>query len=71
MERRGAAPLTGILQGETPSSITLVTEEGREEVALRGAVESLRRLDESPMPPGLEEDISLQEMADLLAFLRQ
>ncbi len=71
MERRGAAPLTGILQGETPSSITLVTEEGRAEVVLRRAVESLRRLDESPMPPGLEEDISLQEMADLLAFLRQ
>ncbi len=71
MERRGAAPLTGILQGETPSSITLVTEEGRAEVVLRGAVESVRRLDESPMPPGLEEDISLQDMADLLAFLRQ
>lgn len=71
MERRGDPPLTGILQADTPSSVTLVTEEGREEIVLRGAIETLRRLDESPMPPGLEEDIDLQEMADLLAFLRQ
>ena len=71
LERRGAAPLTGILRAETPSSVTLVTQEGREEVTLRAAVETLRRLDESPMPPGLEEDIDVQEMADLLEFLRQ
>ena len=55
LERLGEAPLTGILRAETPSSVTLVTEDGREEVALRTSIETLRRLDASPMPPGLEE----------------
>ena len=71
LERRGDAPVTGILRAETPSSVTLITEEGREEVALRTEIEVLRRIDASPMPVGLEEDIDIQEMADLLTFLRR
>ena len=71
LERRGDAPVTGVLRAETPSSVTLVTEEGREEVVLRTEIEMLRRIDASPMPVGLEEDIDIQEMADLLAFLRR
>ena len=71
LERQSDAPVTGVLRAETPSSVTLVTEEGREEVALRAEIETLRRVDASPMPIGLEEEIDIQEMADLLAFLRR
>ena len=71
LERRGEAPVTGVIRAETPSSVTLITEEGREEVTLRAEIKMLRRLDASSMPAGLEEEIGIQEMADLLEFLRR
>ena len=45
--------------------------EGLEETLLRSEIEELRSTGQSLMPEGLEQTISLQEMADLIAFLRQ
>ena len=70
VERRGGETVTGILESETLSAMTLVTEGEGRVVIPRAEVEALRQLDGSPMPTGLEEEIDVQEMADLIAFLR-
>jgi len=62
--------LTGILASETATSITLRGQEGREETLLRSELEELVSSGKSMMPEGLEKDVSRQDMANLLAFLR-
>jgi putative heme-binding domain-containing protein len=61
---------TGILTNETGNSITLLNNEGKSKVILRKNLESLTSSGKSLMPEGLEKDVSLSAMADLLAFLR-
>ncbi len=60
---------TGIIAEETANAITLRREEGQEETILRREIESLVSSGKSLMPEGLEEKLSLQDMADLLALL--
>jgi putative membrane-bound dehydrogenase-like protein len=61
---------TGIIVGETASSITLKRAEGQTEAILRNQIEELQSTGVSLMPEGLEKTISIAEMADLLAFLK-
>jgi putative membrane-bound dehydrogenase-like protein len=68
---RAGRTLTGILAAETATSITLRNQEGREETLLRQEVEELQATGKSLMPEGLEKDLSRQDMADLLRFLRR
>jgi putative membrane-bound dehydrogenase-like protein len=60
----------GILTSETGNSITLLNNDGKERVILRKNLESLASTGQSLMPEGLEKDVSVEAMADLLAFLR-
>jgi putative heme-binding domain-containing protein len=62
--------LTGLLVAETASSLTLKRAEGQTDVVLRQDVESIESTGLSLMPDGLEKTISVQEMADLLRFLK-
>ena len=62
--------LSGILSSETGTSLTLVGQEGKATTVLRQQIEELRSTGKSLMPEGLEKEIPLQEMADLLAYLR-
>jgi putative heme-binding domain-containing protein len=62
--------LTGLLAGETATSITLRAQEGREETVLRSELEELQSTGRSMMPEGLEKDLSRQDLADLFAFVR-
>lgn len=62
--------LQGIISSETPVTITLLNA-GRVERAIRRAdIASLKALNMSAMPGGLEKQIDQQQMADLLAFLK-
>lgn len=61
--------LTGILSDETPNSITLLSPQGKHTTLLRSEIESLTSSGQSLMPEGLETQISVQQMADLLAYL--
>jgi putative membrane-bound dehydrogenase-like protein len=61
--------VTGILIGETATTITLRGQQGKDETILRSDLESLRGSGKSLMPEGLEKDVSKQDMADLLAYL--
>ena len=59
----------GVIGSQTPVSVTLLREDGAETVIAR---ENIRRMVSSAvsgMPEGLEEEISVQEMAHLLSFL--
>jgi putative membrane-bound dehydrogenase-like protein len=60
---------TGIIAAETPTSVTLRRAEGASETILRGDIEELSSTGKSIMPEGLEKQITVQEMADLLAYL--
>src|SRR5262249_18346438 len=61
---------TGLLASETGNSITLIGADGKKHDILRSELEDLVSTGKSTMPEGLEKDINLKEMGDLLAFLR-
>ncbi|MBN2291011.1 MAG: polysaccharide deacetylase family protein [Pirellulales bacterium] len=61
----------GMITEETSNSITLVDVAGKSHIILRKDLEELIRGNISHMPEGLEGKLSLQQMADLFAFLDQ
>lgn len=62
--------LTGLIKSETASSITIRLPEGKEETVLRTDVDELKSTGLSLMPVGFEKTITLEQMADLIAFLK-
>ena len=60
----------GLVAAETASSITLKQTEGKTVTVLRSEIEELRSNGVSLMPDGLERDISRQQMADLISFIK-
>jgi putative membrane-bound dehydrogenase-like protein len=61
---------TGILTTETATSITLRQQGGKDLVLARGEIDELKSSGVSLMPEGLERQIPLQDMADLIAFIK-
>ena len=62
--------LTGIIVAETASSLTLKRAEGQTDTILRSQLDELQSTGVSLMPDGLEKNITVPEMADLLDFLK-
>jgi putative heme-binding domain-containing protein len=62
--------LTGLIAAETDAGLTLRRAEKHEDAILRSEIDELTSSGKSLMPEGLEQKISPQEMADLLALLR-
>ncbi|MBY0526019.1 MAG: c-type cytochrome [Gemmataceae bacterium] len=69
---RSGKVLTGLIAAETASSITLRRADKQSDVVLRQDIEpdGIVSTGRSLMPDGLEKNLSVQEVADLLAFLR-
>jgi putative membrane-bound dehydrogenase-like protein len=61
---------TGLVKNETASSITIRLAEGKEETILRSEIEELKSSGLSLMPVGVEKNISVEQMSDLIAFLK-
>ena len=61
----------GLIATETPSALTVRNYGGQETVVARSNIKSLKALGISVMPAGLESQISVNEMADLLQFLKR
>lgn len=61
---------SGVLRHETPDEIVLATGPGAEVRVPRSNLEELRPGSVSIMPAGLEEQLSRQDLADLIAFLK-
>ncbi len=62
--------LTGIIAAETATSITLRQQEDRRVTLLRDDIDELRSNGLSLMPEGLEQNITPQQMADLIRFIK-
>jgi len=69
-EAKDGRILSGILVGDTPTSITLRGPLGVETSLLRGDLAKLEALPGSLMPTGLKAGLSKQQLADLLAYLK-
>ncbi len=69
-EAKDGRILSGILVGDTPTSITLRGPLGVEATLLRSDLAKLESLPSSLMPTGLEAGLSKQQLADLLAYLK-
>lgn len=61
---------TGVLTAETATSVTLKQPEGKLVTLLRSQIEELRSNGVSLMPEGLEKNIPLQDMADVISFVK-
>jgi putative membrane-bound dehydrogenase-like protein len=66
---RAGLTFTGLLAGETATSITLRGQQGKEQVLLRSELEELTSTGRSLMPEGLEKDLKPRDLADLIAYL--
>jgi len=62
--------LSGLLAGETDSSISLLGQDGKQMDLLRSDIERIAATGKSLMPEGLEQQIPPAQMSDLLAYLR-
>jgi putative membrane-bound dehydrogenase-like protein len=62
--------LSGLIAAETTASLTLKRAENQTDTVLRQDIEEVRSTGTSLMPEGLEKNITVEEMADLLGFLK-
>ena len=62
---------TGLLASESPTSITLKQQEGKQQVILRNEIEELKVSPVSMMPADLIATLQPQDVADVIAWLRQ
>jgi putative heme-binding domain-containing protein len=69
VETRDGRSLSGLIAEETPDQIVLVMMGGIRETLPRSAITSMKSLDRSLMPLGLEAAITPDQMRDLLSFL--
>lgn len=69
-ELRDGRTLSGLLASESAGSITLRMAQGAEEIVPRAQIVRLTASRFSLMPEELERTMTLQELADLLAYLR-
>ena len=63
--------VAGVIASETPTSITLRRALGEENTILRRDILEIKAWPASMMPEGLENNLSNQDFADLLEFLRR
>jgi len=62
--------LTGIIAAETASSVTLRQPEDKTVIVLRQDIDEMRSSGVSLMPDGLEKNITIEQMADLISFIK-
>lgn len=71
VEMDNGQSLQGIISSETPAAISIRNAGVPEKSINRTDIKSLKTLNISGMPAGLEKNITQQEMADLITFLTQ
>ncbi|MBD3675791.1 MAG: c-type cytochrome [Planctomycetaceae bacterium] len=62
--------LTGIIANETGNSVTLKQPENKTVTILKDNIEEMKSDGVSLMPNGLEKNITIQDMADLISFIK-
>jgi len=71
IERADGETDSGVLGGQTPTTITLRQGQGREIVVRRADIRKMTVAPQSSMPADLDKVIAPDDMADLLAFIRR
>ncbi|ODS84219.1 MAG: hypothetical protein ABS46_04250 [Cytophagaceae bacterium SCN 52-12] len=71
IELKSGEALQGLIATETPSAITIRNYGGVETVVARSDIQALKAMETSVMTAGFDQLIDKQQMADLLAYLRQ
>lgn len=71
VELKDGGSFQGIIASETPAAITLKNAGREERTIKRSDIKTLKSLNMSSMPSGLEQQINQQQMADLIAYLKQ
>ncbi|WP_373513092.1 PVC-type heme-binding CxxCH protein [Persicitalea sp.] len=71
VETNDGRSLSGWLLAETDNGLTLKTAFGTEEAVLRKNIKTLSNSGLSLMPEGLEQTMTRDELAELIAFLKQ
>ena len=61
---------SGIIASESTNSITLRRAEAKQDVILRSNIDELMSTGTSLMPEGLEKDLTRQELADVITFVK-
>jgi putative membrane-bound dehydrogenase-like protein len=62
---------SGVLAEEGGNSVTLISATGERHVLLRANLEALASTGKSLMPDGLEKELTAQDTADVIAFLKE
>jgi putative heme-binding domain-containing protein len=70
IETTDGRTLTGVMASDSATAVVLRRKEGAEDTVLRASIASLRLSTVSAMPEGLEEDLSVADLSDLLAYLK-
>jgi putative membrane-bound dehydrogenase-like protein len=70
IETEDGRSLSGIVKSETDTGLTLVQGGGAEETVRLNQITEIRASNLSLMPEGLERNLSVADLADLLAFLQ-
>jgi putative membrane-bound dehydrogenase-like protein len=69
--RTSKEEFSGVLASETPAAVTLVRAGGEQATVLRRDIVAIKAWPASLMPEGIEANVSPQDLADLLEFLRR
>ena len=62
--------VNGLIRSESPDELVIATGPNKEERVAKADIEEMRPSSVSIMPPGLEKQITLEQLADLIAFLK-
>jgi putative heme-binding domain-containing protein len=62
--------LTGLIAAETDAGLTLKRAQNQGDTVLRSEIEEMAASGKSLMPEGVEQKVTVEEMADLIAYLK-
>jgi putative heme-binding domain-containing protein len=67
---RNGKVYAGVMAAESATSVTLRRDQWAEDTVLRMDIDEMQTSSKSLMPEGLEKEITVQEMANLIGYLR-
>ena len=70
IDTKDGRAVVGLIAAETSAEVTVKMAGGLADVIPRSNIKSMKCLDQSLMPVGLEAGITKEQMADLLSFLK-
>jgi putative membrane-bound dehydrogenase-like protein len=70
VETASSGVIEGVIGPQAPTTITIKHEEGKQDVIQRGDIKRMYASNLSAMPEDVDKQVSVEQMADLLKFLK-